>query len=947
VVTWAIIVGAFLGWLWCDLEVYGLVAGAIPGAIAGLALRKIIRREIAATVAALRSEIDALRSGGAGAAAAATAPVPAPGLPARARTAPADAASRPTTVMDPPRVPEPTRGTKAAIAAAVEPRAMSSVPSVMADVLAAARSWLFGGNTIVRVGLVILFIGMSFLARYAASAGLFPIELRLALVAAVGVALLAVGFRHRDARTEFGLALQGAGVATIYLTVFAAAKWFGLASAAPALVLMSAVCALGVALALLQRSQSLAVTAFAGGFAAPLLLSTGTGSSIMLFGYFTVLNLGILAIARRTAWRVLNLVGFAATFGIAALWQAGGGAHSAADTLAAHGFVIASVLIYLATAILQARRATAGSAQMVDTTLLFGPAVAGFGLEVGLLRDHAFGSAFAALAFAALYIAAAERRRSRAGAALLDEALLAVGIGFVTLAIPLAMGARWTSAAWALEGAGAVWVGVRQARWAPRAFGLLLQLAAALIFLTTLRIDLPAAPLVGPGFIGAMLAAGAALATSWWLRTPPAPAPSRWGKRYEQIEARIVRPAFLAGFALWCGAWAIEATRLVPGPIAGQPPVPAFPHALQPLLVMLAYAGSALLWDMIGRRLRWPIATWPGRATIPFLAITFLGQVASGRHVFDAPSIFIWAACIAIHLRLLYLGDRETGGIPNSPFVQRRAHIGTAWLGIAIALDGVWLAIDRAGLRGTGWGDAGPLATLTTALLALTFWATRRLHGPAPARWPLAGRAEDYGWIVAVPIAALVLLIGVGVATASPGNTAPLPYLPIFNPVDLTLLLALAALWAWRTALGRSAPPTTGAALVVAPAALAPIAGFAFVIVNTIWLRVAHHLLGVGWHPDALMGNSVVQGGLAILWTLLALGLMVVAHRRAARIPWLVGAALLGITVAKLLLVDMNNAGGGARIVTFMGVGVLMLVVGYLAPLPPRAARVDGAETQA
>lgn len=43
------------------------------------------------------------------------------------------------------------------------------------------------------------------------------------------------------------------------------------------------------------------------------------------------------------------------------------------------------------------------------------------------------------------------------------------------------------------------------------------------------------------------------------------------------------------------------------------------------------------------------------------------------------------------------------------------------------------------------------------------------------------------------------------------------------------------------------------------------------------------------------------------------------------------------MTVVKLLLIDLNNAGGGARIVAFIAVGVLMLVMGYLAPLPPRA----------
>src|SRR5690606_23597342 len=38
----------------------------------------------------------------------------------------------------------------------------------------------------------------------------------------------------------------------------------------------------------------------------------------------------------------------------------------------------------------------------------------------------------------------------------------ALGGAFVTLAIPLALSARWTSMAWALEGLGILWLGVQQ-----------------------------------------------------------------------------------------------------------------------------------------------------------------------------------------------------------------------------------------------------------------------------------------------------------------------------------------------------------------------------------------------------------------------------------------------------------------------------------------------------
>jgi uncharacterized membrane protein len=53
---------------------------------------------------------------------------------------------------------------------------------------------------------------------------------------------------------------------------------------------------------------------------------------------------------------------------------------------------------------------------------------------------------------------------------------------------------------------------------------------------------------------------------------------------------------------------------------------------------------------------------------------------------------------------------------------------------------------------------------------------------------------------------------------------------------------------------------------------------------------------------------------------------------------WLVGAALLAVVIAKLFLVDLSQVGSIERIVSFLGVGILMLIVGYLSPLPPAEA---------
>lgn len=70
---------------------------------------------------------------------------------------------------------------------------------------------------------------------------------------------------------------------------------------------------------------------------------------------------------------------------------------------------------------------------------------------------------------------------------MLAETCLALGVIFASLAIPLGLDARWTAAAWAVEGAGIFWLGLRQRRPLARAFALLLQLGSALAFISELH----------------------------------------------------------------------------------------------------------------------------------------------------------------------------------------------------------------------------------------------------------------------------------------------------------------------------------------------------------------------------------------------------------------------------------------------------------------------------
>ncbi|MFZ2632174.1 MAG: DUF2339 domain-containing protein [Desulfosalsimonadaceae bacterium] len=103
--------------------------------------------------------------------------------------------------------------------------AFSSLPGMLA---ASLKKFFTTGNVVTKIGVIVLFFGFSFLLKYAAQRNLIPIEFRLIGVFLGGLGLLGAGWRLRDREMMYGLLLQGCGVGVLYLTVYAAARFYHL-----------------------------------------------------------------------------------------------------------------------------------------------------------------------------------------------------------------------------------------------------------------------------------------------------------------------------------------------------------------------------------------------------------------------------------------------------------------------------------------------------------------------------------------------------------------------------------------------------------------------------------------------------------------------------------------------------------------------------------------------
>ncbi|MFM5925018.1 MAG: DUF2339 domain-containing protein, partial [Novosphingobium sp.] len=735
------------------------------------------------------------------------------------------------------------------------------------------------------------------------------------------------------------LHLQGGGVAVMYLTVFAAARIYDVMPPLPAFLFMILFAGLGAALAVMQDSRVLALASFLGGYAVPVLLGGNAETPIGLFTYITILNLAVMGIAWKKSWRVLNLLGFFATFGLATVW--GFASYQDRHFLVCELFLAVSVAIYLGTALLYAHNTPGKLGNFADSTLLFGTALAGFGLQAGLVHDKPYAAAWSALAFGAVYLAVAAwaLRRRQQGMGLLSECVLAIGVGFVTMAIPLALDVRWTGAAWALEGAGAFWVGARQARWMPRAFGLLLQGLGALLTFMALQPNVSPVPIANNGFTGPLLIAVPLLFTAWLLRRDWPHSGSEWAKAYTAIERQIGPLWFLAGFGFTALAALQEVTRSLPPQTSEDWSTPILDWHNQILAGMLALLGLAAVADWFGRRRDWAVATWPARLSLPLIILAYPVTLIMGRRVLDWPDGLVWILALALHYWLQYRRDRSTDA--GHRVWDGGMHTLGVLLLTAMLADCLFKLIDAADLWDTSWAGVVFLISSTAMLFGLTRWAGRAAHGETGGmRWPLDPHARAYWWRAGTVLAALTWFGALTAAWFAAGDVAPLPYVPLLNPIDLAVGLAIAALAYRRQLLATAEPQPRLAAWIAGNGGLGMLALLGFVALNGIWVRTAHHWMGVPWGYSTLSSPTVLTG-FSILWTLIAMGLMLFAQRRALRLPWLAGATLLGVVVAKLLFVDMSQAEGIARIIAFIGVGVLMLLIGYFVPLPPR----KGSET--
>ena len=368
-----------------------------------------------------------------------------------------------------------------------------------------------GGQWLNRLGIIAVLVGLSYFLKLAFENGWIGPAMQVIIGLLAGLGLLFWSERFRARRyIAFAYSLKAIAFGALYLSLWAASQYYQLVPPTVTFFGMVMVTMTSAALSLRQDAELLAAFALVGGLLTPVLVSTGQNNEVALFCYLLLLDLGTLWIVAIKNWRRLLGGSFAGTLLLFAVW----GATYYTPAQLGTTLIFASLFFLMfaaaplvgSTPFLQRDNGLSVSLALLNAGAYFAACYQ------MMEADYRLALVWVTLAAAALHFVLMFRLRLREprGRPLLGPVYLAIGIGYITAAIPIKLSDQWLALAWLVEAGGLFWAAHRGRSLLLRVFGLAaLVLGLAHVILVDSEATQP--PIFNPRF-GLYLVAIAALA---------------------------------------------------------------------------------------------------------------------------------------------------------------------------------------------------------------------------------------------------------------------------------------------------------------------------------------------------------------------------------------------------------------------------------------------------
>lgn len=762
------------------------------------------------------------------------------------------------------------------------------------SILGLLWNWVVTGNPLAKIGMLLLFFGLSYLLKYSIENELVSASTRLMMAGTGCLALLGIGWWLRKKNLIYALILQGGGIGGFYITIFAATKIYDFIPISIALAIMVFICLVSVSLAVIHRAISLAILASLGGYLAPVLLSTGSGNYVALFSYYLILSIGILIISHWQVWRLLNLIGFAFTFGIGFMWAIPNYTH--ADYLPCQLFLIANWLIFGVATELSTLKNKLKLNIPFDATLLFGTPLIGFIFQHRLASEWTYGVAIASSLYGLAYFALTwfALKRYREEGKLLAIAFFMLSVTFATLAVPFAFSAEWTSIVWAIEGVMILAFSVLQQQKKPAIAGTIL-VAVSFVLLFNMPIISLGDWLMLVTQVIVVFAVGVL-----WYRA-----------QFTHLDNRTIGYVTLFISAV---SWGYSVLLLQE---YGE-------HWLSPEVKSITFAFILIsCWGMFfaGKKTQFSelascsILLWPMSALIMLVYIYLAGSLID-----NWLSATIWIAIFASGFYLLKVNTLLPKQRINKALIHSMHLI---FIGLFLFTEIIWL-IDVTYLYMS--------LHFASVIFVISLFIVISYVLAMKVNW--IKEYQNSYWVVTLPILGL-LALSLIFANFNDGTESGIKFIPLFNLMDL---MGIVGIWVGYKFISviKQSPKYQLLLKNNLPLVNYIIPAMIFWWANGILLRGLAFATDIDWSSYAIINSKVIQTVLAIIWAITALVTMVMATRKKSRSHWFIGGVLLAVVIAKLFLIDTSLSSGLLRALAFIGVAILILLIGYFSPLPPK-----------
>jgi uncharacterized membrane protein len=582
----------------------------------------------------------------------------------------------------------------------------------------------------------------------------------------------------------------------------------------------------------------------------------------------------------------LNVVGFFFTFIIATAW--GVLRYQSELFSSTEPFLVLYFLMYLVISILFTVKNPFKPRNFVDGTLVFGLPLVAFPLQISLVKAIEHGEAYSAATLGILYAVISQLLKNKERTHLLSQAFLALGVVFFTIAIPYYFDADVSAALWSLEASAIIWIALKQSRAYAKYFGELLLLVSILVYPASVY----AYGITWVEYFGYVIVIVATLIAAYLLDK----------HRIQLSRVDKMMPIVLLGLSmvLWFTSTPLQFEKF---------------HMIHANAMLASLVLGALMFSISTKFLDWKLVVDTLQGYILLGMLFFLMRSADTIppiHPFEGFGALVLGALFLLNYLLLFHYDKVW-------HYTKELHILSLWF---VVIVGTLELRYHAGTL-----DKGESVTvMATAMVPLLFSLGIMMLKRYP-EW-LEKYQQSYRFVGVGGLVALLMLWELRAYIVAPDIALSL-YLPLFNPLDIVQILGLniAGYWVYSNR------------VLLSYEMQRFFAGILFflmtVLASVIFARAVHLFRDIDYRFVILWENVYFQAGLSILWSVIAIVMMLLSKRYTNRILWISGFGLLILVVLKLFFIELANSGTIERIISFIVVGSLLLLIGYFVPLPP------------